>query len=189
MAKNEQEEMMNIAEEVIDMGLLKSHVYVLTGEINEESIDKAIRWILYENLDPKEKTLVLYINSTGGSLLDAFALIDVMRKSRHKIRTVGIGSVMSAAFLIFAAGTKGHRQISKNASILCHQFSEEVNGKYHDIRAQMRESIHMNNRMVDFLKECTDLPTKTIRSKLLPPSDVWLTVDEVVNLGVADSIF
>ena len=112
-----------------------------------------------------------------------------MQKSKYTIRTIGIGNVMSAAFLIFAAGSKGHRYIAKNTSILCHQFSEDMNGKYHDIRAQMRESEHMNNRMVEFLKECTDLPTKTIKSKLLPPSDVWLTVGEVVELGVADHIF
>jgi len=46
----------------------------------------------------------------------------------------------------------------------------------------------MNNRMVELIKECTDLPTRTIKTKLLPPSDVWLTVDEAVELGIADHI-
>ena len=47
----------------------------------------------------------------------------------------------------------------------------------------------MNNRMVELIKECTDLSTRVIKTKLLPPSDVWLTVDEVIELGVADHIF
>ena len=176
------------AEDIIDLGLLKNHVHMITGIIDEDTIDAAIRWILYENLDTKEKTLTLYINSMGGSLTDAFALIDVMRNSKHPIRTIGIGNVMSAAFMIFAAGTKGERYISKNTSILCHQFSEDVEGKFHDIKAMMRESENINSRMIELLKECTDLSSRVIKTKLLPPSDVWLSVDEIVNLGVADHI-
>jgi ATP-dependent protease ClpP protease subunit len=95
---------------------------------------------------------------------------------------------MSAAFLIFAAGTKEHRYIGKNTSILCHQFSEGVEGKFHDVKAQMRESENINNRMVDLLADCTSLSKKVIKTKLLPPSDVWLSVEETVKLGIADHI-
>ena len=177
------------ADDIIDLGLLKSHTYILTGSIDEDSIDSAIRWLIYENIENSpSKTLTLYINSPGGSLCDAFALIDMMRNSKHTIRTIGVGNVMSAAFLIFAAGSKGERYIAKNTSILCHQFSEDVEGKFHDIKAQMRESENMNKRMVEILKECTDLSIRDIKTKLLPPSDVWLSVDDVVKLGVADHI-
>jgi ATP-dependent Clp protease protease subunit len=177
------------ADDIIDLGLLKSHTHMLTGSIDEDTIDAAIRWLIYENNDKSaNKQLTLYINSTGGSLTDAFALIDMMRNSNHPIRTIGIGNVMSAAFLIFAAGTRGERYIAKNTSLLCHQFSEDVEGKFHDMKAQMRESENMNKRMVEVLRECTDLSTRDIKTKLLPPSDVWLSVDDAVNLGVADHI-
>lgn len=175
--------------DIIDLGLLKNHVHMITGVIDDMTVDAAIRWIVYENLETtKDKVLTIYINSMGGSLTDAFALIDIMRSSKHKIRTIGLGNVMSAAFMIFAAGTKGERYISKNTSILCHQFSEDVEGKFHDIKAMMRESENINSRMIDLLKECTDLSPRVIKTKLLPPSDVWLSVDEVVKLGVADHI-
>lgn len=177
------------ADDIIDLGLLKSHTHIITGVIDESTIDAAIRWLIYENIENSTpKTLSLYINSPGGSLCDAFALIDMMQNSKHNIRTVGMGNVMSAAFLIFAAGTRGQRYIAKNTSILCHQFSEDVEGKFHDIKAQMRESENMNKRMVEILRECTDLSTRDIKTKLLPPSDVWLSVEEVVKLGVADHI-
>jgi ATP-dependent protease ClpP protease subunit len=42
-------------------------------------------------------------------------------------------------------------------------------------------------RMIDILKENTGLDTRTIKSKLLCPTDVWLTADELIELGVADS--
>lgn len=177
------------ATDLIDLGLLKNHVHMITGVVDDMTMDAAIRWIVYENLDTtKDKMLTLYINSMGGSLTDAFALIDVMRNSKHPVRTIGIGNVMSAAFMIFAAGTNGERYIAKNTSILCHQFSEDVEGKFHDIKAMMRESENINSRMVDMLKECTGLSPRVIKTKLLPPSDVWLSVEEVVKLGVADHI-
>ena len=177
------------ATDIIDLGLLKNHVHMITGVVDDMTMDAAIRWIVYENLETtKDKVLTLYINSMGGSLTDAFALIDVMRTSKHPIRTIGIGNVMSAAFMIFAAGTKGQRYIAKNTSILCHQFSEDVEGKFHDIKAMMRESENINSRMVDLLNECTGLSPRVIKTRLLPPSDVWLSVEEVVKLGVADHI-
>jgi ATP-dependent Clp protease protease subunit len=177
-------------DDVLDLRLVKNNTHILSGEITENNIEDAIRWLIYENLDPsnEEKILTLYINSVGGSLTDAFALIDMIRTSRYTTRIIGIGNVMSAAFLIFAAGTKGERYIGKNTSIMCHQFTEGVEGKFHDLKAQMRESEKMNERMVELLRECTDLSSRVIKSKLLPPSDVWLSAEELINLGVADHI-
>ena len=176
------------ADDLIGLGLLKNHIHVLHGDIDEDNIADAIKWVIFENTDDREKVLTLYINSTGGSLCDAFALIDIMRNSKHPIQTIGMGNVMSAAFMIFVAGTKGHRYLAKNTSILCHQFSENTEGKFHDLKASLKESENLNSRMVELIKECTDLSARTIKTKLLPPSDVWLTVDEALELGIADHI-
>jgi ATP-dependent Clp protease, protease subunit len=179
------------AEDIIGLRLLKNHTHVLTGEIDDENIDKAIRWLIYENMDTSntEKILTLYINSTGGSLTDAFGLIDIIKNSKFVVRTIAIGNVMSAAFLIFAAGDKGERYISKNTSIMCHQFSDSIDSKYHDIKATMKETESCNKRMVDILVEATGLAPSRVKAKLLPASDVYLTADELIEFGVADHIF
>lgn len=177
------------AEDVIGLRLLDTHTFVLNGEIEAENIGAAIRWLIYENASDEEKELTLYINSTGGLLNDAFGLIDMIRNSKHTIKTVGLGNVMSSAFLIFAAGTRGHRYIAKNASILSHQYSEELSEtKHHDIKSFSKECDNTNQRMVSLLKECSDLSASEIKRKLLPATDVWLTAEEIVELGVADYI-
>lgn len=179
------------ADEKIGLGLLNNHVHFLFGEIDEENIEDCIKWIVYENVipSPTPKVLTLYINSVGGSLNDSFALIDVMKNSHCPIRVIGIGSVVSAAFLIFSAGTKGERYIAKNTSIMCHQYSDSYEGKHHDIKSRYRESELTNTRMIDILKENTGLDTRTIKSKLLCPTDVWLTAEELIEFGIADGIF
>lgn len=177
------------AEDVIGLRLLDTHTFVLNGDIEADNIGAAIRWLIYENTSDEEKELTLYINSTGGLLNDAFGLIDMMRNSKHTIKTVGLGNVMSSAFLIFAAGSRGHRYIAKNASILSHQYSEELSEtKHHEIKNFIKECENTNERMVALLKECSDLSASEIKRKLLPASDVWLTAEEIVELGIADYI-
>jgi ATP-dependent Clp protease, protease subunit len=174
-------------EDKIDNGFLENHVHFINGDINEDSVGKAIRWIVYENLK-SEEPLTLYINSDGGNLPDAFALVDVMRMSKSMVRTIGIGSICSSAFLIFAAGTRGQRFVGQNTISMCHQFTDSPTGKYHDLKTKLKENERINNLMVKLLTDCSDLSEKEVKTKLLPPSDIWLSAEELVELGIADSI-
>ena len=172
----------------IGVKLLDNSVHFLTGEINEESIEECIKWIVYENLDAKEKILTLYVNSTGGDLYQAFALIDIMQSSKHSVRTIAVGSVMSAAFLIFTSGTKGERYLAANTGIMCHQFSGGTDAKFHDLKAEMKENELLNKKMIDILKDATGLPPSRIKSKLLPASDVYLSTQEALDYNIADHL-
>lgn len=164
--------------------------HFLTGNVDGESIEKVIRWIMMgaKNLSP-EHPMKLYINSDGGNLTDAFALMDVMRTSPIPITTVGMGNLMSSAFMIFAAGAKGQRAIAKNTSIMIHQFNHEYMGKYHDMKAYAEEIDRINYRMVAELSRTSGLSESIVSIKLLKPSDVWLTAEQLVELGFADIIF
>ena len=173
----------------ISVSLLENNIHYLVGMIDEVSVTECIRWIIYENLNQKDsKVLTLYINSPGGDLYQAFALIDMMRNSAHPIRTVGIGHVMSAAFLVFASGTRGERYIAQNTGIMCHQYSDATEGKHHDLKATMKEGENCNQRMLEILKEATDLTAAKVRAKLLNASDVYLTAEEAIELNIADQL-
>jgi len=176
------------ASDRIDLKLLENSVHFLSGEITDENVNECIKWIVYENFDTREKTLTLYINSTGGDLYSALALVDIMKSSSHPIRTITIGSAMSAAFLIAVSGTHGERYAGKNASFMCHQFTENTEGKYHDLKATMKGNEMSNEMMVAVLKEATGLAPSVIKKKLLPASDVYLTPQEAIDLGVADHL-
>ncbi len=178
------------SDELIEKRLLDHSIHFLTGEIDEDNIGECIKWIVFENLEKKQdKTLTLYINSSGGDLYQAFALIDVMKSSSMPIRTIGIGSVMSAAFLIFASGTRGSRFIASNTGIMCHQFSDGSDYKYHDLKAQVREADFCNDRMLKILMAATGKNASMVKKSLLNPTDVYLSAHEAVNLGIADHIF
>lgn len=168
---------------------LNDTICIVSGEIDEDNSQKIIEWLIRQNQQEKEgKVLQMYINSTGGDLYQAFGIIDLMRISKYPIKTIGLGTVMSAAFLIFASGTKGMRYITKNCSIMCHQYSSTYEGKHHDLKSFTKEGELTNFRMLRLLQETSQLSTKEVKSKLLRPSDVWLSAEEVVKLNIADHI-
>lgn len=180
---------MMIGSEKINTGLLNNHIFFLNGVINEYTVEDVIKWIIYENTIIEDgKELTLYINTIGGSLTDTFALIDIMRQSKYPIKTVGIGNIMSAGFLIFACGQKGKRIIAKNTSIMCHQYGGGMFGKQHEMESFVKEMELTNARMMNLLVDVTGLDAKNVKLKLLPPSDVWMTPEELVKFGVADII-
>ena len=85
-----------------------------------------INTIIEKNLLPnsqRPKELTLVINSPGGQVHSAFALIDTMKGSAIPVKTVGLGMIASCGLLTFMSGTKGRRVLTPNTSILSHQYS------------------------------------------------------------------
>ena len=177
-------------EDRIDVSLFDNDIHYLNGELGEENIGKCIKWILAANLQKKPKrTLTLYVNTYGGDLYEAFALIDIMKNSYHNISTIGIGAVMSAGFLIFASGREGERYIGKNAGSMNHQHSDEMNSKMHDMKAQMKENQNCEMRCLQIMKEATGMTIQEVRNKFIKnPSDQYYTAKQLVDLHVADHI-
>lgn len=178
------------AEKTHSQLLQDAGMYVFMDDVNSESIKPIVEWILVENhvSKKKKKELLLMICSDGGSISDAFALIDVMRASSIPVKTVGLGSIASCGLLIFMSGHKGHRILTPNTSILSHQYSWGSDGKAHELFSITKEFNLTQARMVEHYKECTGLSEEEIKVTLLPPSDVWLTADEALALGICDYI-
>jgi ATP-dependent Clp protease protease subunit len=170
--------------------LQQAGMYVFMDEVASDSIKPIIEWILVENhvAKKKKKELLLMICSDGGSMEDAFALIDVMKASSVPIKTVGLGSVSSSGLLIFLAGAPGRRILTPNTSILSHQYSWGSDGKHHELFAITKEFGLAQTRMVRHYQETTGLDEETIKTKLLPPNDVYLSADEALELGICDFI-
>jgi ATP-dependent Clp protease protease subunit len=165
-------------------------MYVFMDEVSAESVKPVIEWILCANhvAKRKRKELLLMICSEGGSVEHAFALIDVMRSSTIPIKTVGLGTIASSGLLIFLTGHPGRRILTPNTSILSHQYSAYSEGKHHELFSIAKEFNLINERMVNHYQLTTGLAAETVREKLTPASDVWLTAEEALALNICDYI-
>ena len=163
--------------------------HFLSGTIDEHNVESAIKWIVDLNTKGIGTVCTLYINSDGGSVNDAFALADIMRISKTPIGTVAIGNLMSSALLIFAAGFTTARSVSKNTSIMMHQFNHEYAGKYHDMKSYAKEIDRINDRMIDLININSNLTQDDVKRIIVTPTDVWFTANDLVNYGIADYVF
>lgn len=163
-------------------------VFLLSGEIHDDSVADAIEWILESNMSGGHQHLTLIINSPGGDVYSGFALIDTMSGSVIPVHTVGLGCIASMGLLIFLAGRKGHRTLTPNTTIMSHQWWGASFGKEHELISNQKHHDQLSKMIIRHYKKHTGLSEKKIRDNLLPPSDVWLTADEAKDLGICDRV-
>lgn len=164
-------------------------IYVLMDQINHATCREAIKWIMNHNLsDNPLPQLTIIINSPGGDVHAAFALIDTMKASNIPIKTVGLGLIASCGFLIFIAGKKGKRILTPNTAILSHQYSWGSKGKEHELYARVKEFELSTQRLIDHYKKCLGMTEAKIKEILLPPQDVWLSAKEAKRLKICDKV-
>lgn len=176
-----------------DFGIkqVPAHIYFLYGEVDDDQAQSISEWIINANMaNPEEapSVLNLFVNSPGGSLTSAWAIVDMMRGSTIPVRTVGIGQIASAGLLIFISGEKGYRTLTENTSIMSHQYGWGSGGKYHELMSSVTEYKNIQLRLIKHISKCTGLSQKDTEEKLMPPSDVWLTSKDALELGIADKI-
>lgn len=166
------------------------HYYMFNTDFNPSSTGDAISFIIVRNLIAKNrpKQIKMIINSPGGEVPSAFALIDTMKGSKIPIYTYGLGEIASCGLLTFMAGQKGNRYITRNTAILSHQFSWGTIGKEHELMASVKEFNNTSQRIIEHYKRCTGQTEATIKKYLLPAEDVWLTPKEAIKYGIADHI-
>ena len=166
-------------------------------DINEEKVAEIIHAILYlnemnkieEDAD-KKLPIEFYLSTYGGSADDMFALYDLMRVVRREteIHTVGLGKVMSAGVLILAAGTKGHRYIGKNCRLMIHSVMGGNQGNLHDMLTEMDAIENLQQMFIECLVAETDLTESKIKKMLERKVNIYLSAEEAVKYGIADTI-
>jgi len=175
---------------------------MLYGDINETQAKDLIATMILladtaeieELVDPEDpesevKTTVRpfeLIVSTGGGNAD-----DMMRLIRQDvdIETTGIGKVMSAGTLLLASGTKGKRRIGRNCRVMIHAVSGGSIGPMHEITNEFKEIKKIQESYIECLADETDMTVQQIKKYLKQKTNVYLSAEEAVKLGIADEIF
>lgn len=164
-------------------------IIFLWGAITDAAAETVCRQIIDANLSGRNRHIQMLIHSGGGDCPAGFAIIDLMAWSRLPVHTAGFGLVGSMASLIFAAGAPGHRVITPATALLVHHFRTISGGSYPDLIAARKYEDFLYGRVVDHLLQHSNLTTETaVRNHLLRDTDCWLTPDEAVRFGLADTI-
>jgi len=164
-------------------------MFLIFGDIDVEIAQGTVEWILNANYsDEPPEVLTIFINSGGGSLAAAWAIIDVMRGSSIPVRVIGLGEIASAGLLILSAGEQGKRILTENTSVMMHQYSWGAAGKHHELMAVQKEFSLTQHRLISHFKKVTNLSEDEINSKLMPAHDVYMSATEAKELGICDEV-
>tara|TARA_Y100000593_G_C4260374_1_gene311865 strand:+ start:467 stop:1129 length:663 start_codon:yes stop_codon:yes gene_type:complete len=181
---------------------------MLYGDINETQAKDLIATMILladtaeieELVDPEDpesevKTTVrpfeLIVSTGGGNADDMMSIYDMMRLIRQDvdIETTGIGKVMSAGTLLLASGTKGKRRIGRNCRVMIHAVSGGSIGPMHEITNEFKEIKKIQESYIECLADETDMTVQQIKKYLKQKTNVYLSAEEAVKLGIADEIF
>ncbi len=183
----QQDNEVQVSVDAVSLSMLGT--FMLFDEINEQSAKATCEFILKSNMVfDATFPLILFVNSPGGSLSDGFAIIDTMTTSRIPIQTIAIGEVASMGAAIFVAGKKGARLMTKNSSMMTHQFSAMVYGKTHELMAVRKYHDVISSKFINHFKRHTKMSEKQIKDILLRESDTWLEPKECLKYGLCDKI-
>ena len=172
--------------------LRENGVLFMDKEFNQDNCMPLVKMIIEYNLMPKEKApevIHLYINSPGGYVDSCMHLIDVIKQSRIPVYTYGMGSIASCGVMLMMSGVKGHRYLTQNTAVMSHEFSGGTQGQYHDMLDAHAHMEWTNQKLMEHYIKCTGKKENYIRKHLLAPkTDHWLTPEEAVKHGIADTL-
>lgn len=171
-------------------GALSREVY-LNDIINGTgpTIDGYIRfwnsWDKKHNIPIADREPIkIYVDSYGGSLTDAFTIIDSIELSETPVWTICIGCAYSGGFFIMLSGDK--RIAYPRASFLFHEGSTGNSGT----AGQFDNYAQFYKKQLEILKQVVLNHTNLTEEdyKNIKKDDVWYNADEALEKGIIDEI-
>jgi ATP-dependent Clp protease, protease subunit len=166
--------------------LLKERIVFLGGPIDDDVANLIIAQLLFLQSESDKEDILLYINSPGGLVTAALAILDTMNHVKCDVSTVCVGQAASGGAILLAGGEKGKRFALPNARVMIHQPLGGVEGQATDIKIHAEEIIKTKNRLNDILAKATGKSKKQIEEDT--ERDRFLSAEEARKYGIIDKV-
>ncbi|MGD2170206.1 MAG: ATP-dependent Clp protease proteolytic subunit [Chlamydiota bacterium] len=166
--------------------LLKDRIIFIGTEINDTVANAVIAQLLFLKMEDPKKDINLYINSPGGMITSGLAVMDTMQFLGCDISTYCIGTAVSMAALLVAAGTKGKRYALPHSRIMLHQPYGGVGGSSEDINIQAKEILELKKVTSELLSKFTGQTYETILKH--SERDYYMNAEKALEYGLIDKI-
>jgi ATP-dependent Clp protease protease subunit len=167
--------------------LLKDRIIFLGDAIEDHVANLIIAQLLFLESEDPEKDIQLYINSPGGVVTSGLAIYDTMQYLRAPVSTICIGQAASMGAVLLAAGAKGKRYALPNSRIMIHQGSGGFRGNTPDVEIQMREMLHLTDRLMHVLADHTGQEYEKVKRD--SERDYFMSAEEAKTYGLIDEVF
>ena len=166
--------------------LLRERIIFLGTPIDDMVANLIVAQMLLLDSENPEKDIMLYINSTGGSVTAGFAIYDTMQHIRADVSTICLGQAASMGAFLLSSGAKGKRLALPHSRVLIHQPLGGAQGQATDIEIQANEIIRIKKSLNSILASNTGQPLKKIEKDT--DRDYIMTAEEAVEYGMIDKV-
>jgi ATP-dependent Clp protease protease subunit len=166
--------------------LLKERIVFLAGPIDDNVANIVVAQLLFLQSEDSKKDIQLYINSPGGSVTAALAMLDTMNHIKPDVSTTVVGIAASAGALLLSAGAKGKRFALPNAEIMIHQPSGGAEGRASDIEITAKQILKTRELLNKILAQNTGQPLEKIERDV--ERDFFMDAKEGLKYGIIDKI-
>lgn len=166
--------------------LLKENIIFLGGAIDDDTANIIIAQLLFLQSEDSKKDIKIYINSPGGSVTSALAILDTMNHVKNDVSTVCVGMAASAAALLLSAGRKGKRFSLPNSEIMIHQPMGGAQGQASDIEITAKQILKLKEKLNQIMAGNTGKTLAQIEKDA--DRDYYMSADEAKKYGIVDKV-
>jgi ATP-dependent Clp protease, protease subunit len=134
--------------------------------------------------------LPIIIDSYGGYIYSLLGKLEIIKNAKVPVLTLCQTKAMSCGAVLLAAGTKGTRFASPDASILVHQAASGDWGKLTDIKNSVQQTEALNelllNKLDSYCGKKSGFWKKYLKDN--ENKDLYFTAAEAKKLGLIDHI-
>jgi ATP-dependent Clp protease protease subunit len=166
--------------------LLKDRIVFVGREIDDDLANVVIAQLLFLEGEDREKDVILYINSPGGTVSAGLSIYDTIQLLHCDVATMCTGQAASMASFLLAAGTKGKRAILPHARVMIHQPLAGIDGQATDIEIHAREVLRARDQLNELFARHTGQPVERIAKDT--DRDNFMSAEEAKAYGIVDEI-
>ena len=166
--------------------LLKQRIVVLGTDVNDNVANYISAQLLSLEGQDRDKDIMLYINSPGGSVTAGMAIYDTMQFVNPDVGTICMGLGASMGQFLLCAGAPGKRYALPHARIMMHQPLAGIQGQASDIAIQAEQLGYVKKLLAERIAGHTGQTVEQI--EVDSDRDRWFTAEQAKDYGLIDSV-
>ena len=165
--------------------LLYDRIIYMREEFTPESCNLIVTQLLYLN-NLSNDPIDIYINSSGGSVIDGLSIIDTINLIKSPVNTICTGLAASMGAVLLSCGKKGSRAVLPHSRVMIHQVSSGMWGTFSDLEIELKQTERCKQDIYKILAENLNKPYEEIEK--LCDRNNWFIGQEAVDLGIVDKV-
>lgn len=164
----------------------KQRIITLFAQITNDAAKDTISQ-MWGHAVISNEPVTLLINSPGGEVSHALAIVQAMKACPIQVNTIAIGRVFSGGVIILVAGNT--RMAFPGTLFMTHEFqnTKEIGSGYRSLKRSRKLDDWTYKTLIKHFKGHTKLSVPEIKKKFLS-TEYYFDEDQALKMGLIDSI-